>query len=87
MLDRGLLRNIALTYSTRLILIALGLICNVFITRSLGVENYGSYVLFITLIATIVQVSNFGIPASNLYLAAKNDDDSSLLISNSLVYS
>lgn len=86
MLDRGLLRNIALTYSTRLILIALGLICNVFITRSLGVENYGSYVLFVTLITTVVQVSNFGIPASNLYLAAKNDEDSSLLVSNSLVY-
>lgn len=87
MLDRVLLKNIALTYSSRLVLIALGLICNVFITRSLGVENYGSYVLFITLIATIVQVSNFGIPASNLYLAAKNENNSSLLASNSFIYS
>lgn len=87
MLDNSLLRNIALTYGTRLILIALGLICNVFITRSLGVENYGSYVLFLTIVATIVQVSNFGIPASNLYLAAKKNDVSSLLITNSLIFS
>lgn len=54
----------------------LGFISNIIITRSLGVEGYGIYMLVITLVTLASQFGSFGLNSVNIHFVAK---DSSLL--------
>lgn len=65
-----------MTFGTRVLLMVLGFVSNIIITRSLGVEGYGIYMLVITLVTLASQFGSFGLNSVNIHFVAK---DSSLL--------
>lgn len=87
LLKQELISNIIHTYSSRIILIILGLLSNIMITRYLGVENYGIYSLSLIIIALSTQFGNFGLHAANIYYVAKKKMLLGMLLKNSIVFS
>jgi O-antigen/teichoic acid export membrane protein len=87
LLKQELISNIIHTYSSRIILIILGLLSNIMITRYLGVENYGIYTLALTVIALGIQFGNFGLHAANIYYVAKKKMLLGMLLKNSILFS
>jgi len=87
MFKSELVSNILHSYSSRIILIVLGLLGNVIITRSLGVENYGTYSLLLTLIAIATQFGNFGLHSANIYYVAQKKMFLGMLLKNSIWFS
>ena len=75
------------TLGTRLILIAIGLITTVLVTRKLGPEGRGLYAAAIAVGAIGIQFGNLGLHASNTYYVAKDRNALSNLIGNSLLTS
>lgn len=82
-----MIRQIAVTVATRLGLTALSLVTSIVTARYLGQTGRGDYFFIITLSATIVQVANVGLPASNTYLLAHDRTRLAGLLGNSLVVS
>ncbi|WP_152056774.1 oligosaccharide flippase family protein [Aliarcobacter butzleri] len=87
MFKSELVSNIIHSYSSRIILIALGLLGNVIITRSLGVDNYGTYTLLLTIIAIATQFGNFGLHSANIYYVAQKKMFLGMLLKNSIWFS
>ncbi len=87
LLKQDLVNTILHTYATRLLLIILGLVGNVIITRSLGVENYGVYTLTLTIIALGTQFGNFGLHSANIFYVAKKKMFLGMLLKNSILFS
>lgn len=87
MFKSELVSNILHSYSSRIILIALGLLGNVIITRSLGVDNYGTYTLLLTIIAIATQFGNFGLHSANIYYVAQKKMFLGMLLKNSIWFS
>jgi len=87
MFKSELVSNIIHSYSSRIILILLGLLGNVLITRSLGVENYGTYTLLLTIIAIATQFGNFGLHSANIYYVAQKKMFLGMLLKNSIWFS
>jgi len=87
LLKQELVSNIIHTYSSRILLIILGLLSNILITRYLGVENYGVYTLALTIIALGTQFGNFGLHAANIYYVAKSKMLLGMLLKNSILFS
>ncbi|RXJ78009.1 hypothetical protein CRV03_03290 [Arcobacter sp. F155] len=87
MFKSELVSNILHSYSSRIILIVLGLLGNVIITRSLGVENYGTYTLLLTIIAIATQFGNFGLHSANIYYVAQKKMFLGMLLKNSIWFS
>jgi len=87
MFKSELVSNIIHSYSSRIILIILGLVGNVIITRSLGVENYGIYTLLLTIIALATQFGNFGLHSANIYYVAQKKMFLGMLLKNSIWFS
>ncbi|MBT5491140.1 oligosaccharide flippase family protein [bacterium] len=87
LLKQDLISNIIHTYSSRILLIILGLMSNIMITRYLGVENYGIYSLSLIIIALGTQFGNFGLHAANIYYVAKKKMLLGMLLKNSIVFS
>lgn len=87
MFKSELISNILHSYSSRIILIVLGLLGNVIITRSLGVEHYGTYTLLLTIIAIATQFGNFGLHSANIYYVAQKKMFLGMLLKNSIWFS
>ncbi|UXC30007.1 oligosaccharide flippase family protein [Aliarcobacter butzleri] len=87
MFKSEIVSNIIHSYSSRIILIALGLLGNVIITRSLGVDNYGTYTLLLTIIAIATQFGNFGLHSANIYYVAQKKMFLGMLLKNSIWFS
>jgi len=78
------IRQIALTASTRLGLTVFGLATSIVTARFLGQTGRGDYFFMITLAALIVQFANLGLPASNTYFAARDPHKTPQLLANTL---
>ncbi|MCT7653100.1 oligosaccharide flippase family protein [Aliarcobacter butzleri] len=87
MFKSEIISNIIHSYSSRIILIVLGLLGNVIITRSLGVENFGTYTLLLTIIAIATQFGNFGLHSANIYYVAQKKMFLGMLLKNSIWFS
>lgn len=87
MFKSEIISNIIHSYSSRIILIVLGLLGNVIITRSLGVDNYGTYTLLLTIIAIATQFGNFGLHSANIYYVAQKKMFLGMLLKNSIWFS
>lgn len=87
LIKQDLVNNILHTYSSRILLIILGLLNNIILTRYLGVENYGIYTLALIIIALGTQFGNFGLHAVNLFYAAKRKMLLGMLLKNSILFS
>lgn len=63
-------RELLLTFGTRLLLVAVGLVAAVLTARFLGAEGRGQYYLALVFTTTAVQLACLGLPSSNTFLAA-----------------
>ncbi len=82
-----MLSDIVHTYGSKILLIVLGLISNILITRSLGVAEYGNFVFAMTIVTMGMQFGSFGLHSANVYYAAKNTRLAGILLGNSLFFS
>lgn len=78
-------RQVSETYLTRLLLVALGFVNSVLVTRILGPEGRGLLAVANTLSASGVQLGNLGLQSSNTYYVSRDSRKLPVLIGNSLV--
>jgi len=75
------------TYATRVLLIGIGLVASVMVSRLLGPEGRGLYAVAAATGALGVQVGNLGMHTANVYLVARDPDILAPLVGNSLAVS
>src|SRR5207237_1657312 len=80
-------RSILETYTTRILLIAIGFAMTVIISRTLGPSGRGLFAVAAAIGAIGIQFGNLGLHASNTYYVAKNRELLPVLIGNTLVVS
>lgn len=80
-------QKIAETFAVRIILILIGLLTTVIITRLLGAEGRGIYAIATTITIIGVQFANLGLHASNTYYIAKDETILPKIVGNSLFIS
>jgi len=83
----AILREIAGTFGTRVLLIAAGLVVSVLTTRMLGPEGRGIFAVASAASALCIQFGNLGLHASNTYTVVRNPETLPGLIANSIVVS
>lgn len=83
----SLLKNIVVTFSSRILILLLGLISNIIIARKVGVEGIGIYTTVITTSSLLVMLFGGGLNWSNTYLVGKNKAYFSDVFFNSMLYS
>ncbi len=81
------LRNIIATLGNRLLLIAIGLVTSVLVTRALGPEGRGQFAVAVALGAVGVQLGNLGLHASNTWAVSRDPRLLAPLLANSLAVS
>lgn len=79
------LRHVAETFATRILLVGIGLVTVVVVTRSLGPTGRGLFAVAGAIAATGVQLGNLGLHASNTYAVARKPSLLSVLVGNSLM--
>jgi len=87
LLQRGFVRNVMATFTTRVFLIVVGLLNTVMVARVLGPSGRGLYAVATAIGMIGVQFGCLGMHASNVYFVAKNRADLPKLVGNSLVVS
>ena len=87
MLASDFMRKIAETFAVRILLIGIGLVTSVIVTRILGPEGRGLYAVVIAIGAMGIQFGNLGLHASNTYYVSKDRSLLPALVGNTLVVS
>jgi O-antigen/teichoic acid export membrane protein len=82
-----LFRQVAHTLTTRVVLLPLGLVASVMVTRALGPEGRGEFAVATTLAALAVQLSNLGLPSSNTVVVARQPERLGAVTANALLSS
>jgi len=77
-----MLRRVSLTVASRLALTVFGLLSSIISARALGEAGRGDYFFMVTLSATIVQFTNFGLPVAATYYVAKDRRLASSVVAN-----
>lgn len=67
-----MLRRVTLTVTSRVALTVFGLMASIISARALGEAGRGDYFFMVTLSATIVQFTNFGLPSAATYYVAQD---------------
>lgn len=80
-------RQVSETYLTRVLIVALGLVNSVLVTRILGPEGRGLFAVATTVAAIGVQLGNLGLHSSNTYVVSRDPKTLSPLLGNSLMIS
>jgi O-antigen/teichoic acid export membrane protein len=75
------------TFAAKILLLVIGLVISVFISRSLGPEGRGLFAIAAAIQAIGIQFGNLGLHASNTYFVAQNRALLPTLVSNSLLAS
>ena len=86
-LRSSFVRDIAGSFANRLLLLAIGIVASVLITRALGPAGRGQYALALAIAAVGVQLGNLGLHASNTYAVSRRPDLMGTLVANSLLVS
>ncbi len=87
LLKQEFISDILHTYSSKIVLILLGLVSNVIMTRSLGVSDYGKYILVMSIVILGMQFGSFGLHSANIYYVAKSRMLMGMLLKNSIIFS
>ncbi|MFN8006071.1 MAG: flippase [Terriglobia bacterium] len=82
-----LVRKIAETFATRVLLIGVSLITSIIVARILGPGGRGLYAVALTISTLGTQFCNLGLHTSNTYFVARNKLDIGMLVGNSLFVS
>jgi O-antigen/teichoic acid export membrane protein len=80
-------RQVLETYLTRVLVVALGLVNSILVTRILGPEGRGLFAVATTLAAIGVQLGNLGLHSSNTYYVSRERTLLPTLLGNSLLVS
>lgn len=78
-----MIKDVALSLITRVVLVAGGLLTSILTARALGVTGRGEYFYFVTLANLASQFGNLGLISSNTYSLAKDQSLLSRLAANS----
>lgn len=81
------LKNIAVTFSSRILILLLGIISNIIIAREVGAEGIGTYTTIVTTSSILVMLLGGGLNWSNTYLVGKNKSYLNDVFFNSLSFS
>ncbi len=81
------IRQVSETYLTRVLIVALGLVNSVLVTRILGPEGRGLFAVAAAVAAIGVQLGNLGLHSSNTYQVSREPRVLPLLLGNSLLVS
>jgi O-antigen/teichoic acid export membrane protein len=81
---RDFVKNVFHTLASRGVLIGIGLVTNILITRGLGPENKGVYGLVMTMILVGIQFGHLGMHSSNTYFVARDKSIWGRLFANSI---
>lgn len=81
------IRQVSETYLTRVLIVALGFVNSVLVTRLLGPEGRGLFAVATTVAAIGVQLGNLGLHSSNTYQVSRDVRTLPLLLGNSLLVS
>jgi O-antigen/teichoic acid export membrane protein len=79
-------RDVIHSLGTKGITLALGLVASIIVTRTLGPELKGVYAIVITWVGIVMQISLFGLHASNSYYVALDRSKLKTLMANSLAF-
>ena len=79
-----MIRDVALSLSTRAVIISAGVISSILTARVLGVAGRGEYFYIMTLASLVVQFGHFGLVSSNTYTLAKDHTLLARLAANSI---
>jgi O-antigen/teichoic acid export membrane protein len=77
--------QVAWTFATRLLMISNSVVAGIVVARWLGVEGVGELAVVNVAIATVVQFGSFGLPSSNTYFIAKDQERFRAAAINSLI--
>ena len=86
-LSGDFVRKVLATFTTRIVLIGIGLVTTVVVARILGPEGRGLYAVAMAIGALGLQFGTLGLHAANVYFVAKDRTLLSKLVGNSLVVS
>lgn len=78
-------KNIAITFSSQILIFALGFIASIILARVLGPAGKGIYALIILIPAVMLQLGSLGIEAANVYFTGSKQYEIKDIISNSLI--
>lgn len=78
-------KQVAWTFTTRLLMIMNSVVAGIVVARWLGVEGVGELAVVNVAIATVVQFGSFGLPSSNTYFIAKDQERFRAAAINSLI--
>lgn len=81
------IRKVMETFATKVLLICIGLVTTVIVTRVLGPEGRGLYAVAIAIGAIGIQFGNLGLHASNIYFVSRDPGLLPILVSNALFVS
>jgi O-antigen/teichoic acid export membrane protein len=80
-------QKVAQTFTTRMLLMGIGLMTSILVTRILGPEGRGNYAVAVTLGAMGIQFGNLGLHAANTLFVSKDRELLAALLGNTLVIS
>ncbi len=80
-------KNSAITFSSQILIFALGLITSIILARTLGPTGRGIYALIILIPAVMLRLGSLGIEAANVYFTGSKRYQIKDIVSNSLLSS
>lgn len=87
LINSDFVRKVAETFTTRILLIGIGLVTSVIVARILGPEGQGLYAVAVVIGFIGVQFANMGLHASNTFYVARDRNLLAPLVGNTLVAS
>lgn len=78
-------KNIAITFSSQILIFALAFIASIILARALGPTGRGIYALIILVPAVMLKFGSLGIEAANVYFTGSKQYEVKDIISNSLI--
>ena len=80
-------KNSAITFSSQILIFALGFITSIILARTLGPTGKGIYALIILIPAVMLKLGSLGIEAANVYFVGSKQYEPKDVVSNSLLSS
>jgi len=83
----SILKNSAITFSSRILIFIIGFITSVILARALGPTGRGIYVLIVLIPTVMLRLGSFGMEAANVYFTGSKRYKTEDIVSNSLLSS
>src|SRR4030095_1640359 len=78
--------QIAWTFATRLLMMFNSVVAGIIVARWLGAKGVGELAVINVAVATIVQLGSFGLPSSNTYFIARDQNRFRAAAANSFLF-